>query len=140
MTLDNIVTPKLEIELFGEKWNCEFKLRNFAVLKRDCKVSEDELLKGLINKELLYIAYSIWASTLVFAPFDITNPLKVEKQMSLEKILTLSMAELQAACDQVTKAMAAYLPKPSPAAIAAAEKKPKKAAVKKAVKKKKVMK
>lgn len=140
MTLENIVTPKLEIELFGEKWNCEFKLRNFAVLKNQCKVSEDALLKGLINNDLLYIAYSIWASTIVFAPFDITDPLKIEKTMSLEKIMTLSMAELQAACDQVNQAMAAYLPKPSPSAVARAEKKQKTAAKKTAHNKKENMK
>ena len=133
MTLDKIITPKLEIDLFGEKWNCEFKLRNFAVLKQQFNVSEDALLKGLINKELLYISYAIWASTLVFAPFDASNPLKVEKSMELEKILQLSLAELQAACDQVVEAMHAYLPQLSEAEKAKAAKKPKMAA-KKAVK------
>jgi len=113
MTLDNLVVPKLEIDLFGEKWNCEFKLRNFAVLRNECGITEDELLKGLMQKDLLHIAYAIWASTLVFAPFDITNPLKYEKSMSLEKILELNLAELQAACNQVVKAMEAYLPKPT---------------------------
>lgn len=130
MTLENIVTPKLEIDLFGEKWNCEFKLRNFAVLKNQFNVSEDALLKGLMNKELLYIAYAIWASTIVFAPFDAADPLKIEKTMELEKVLNLSLVELQAATDQVVQAMHAYLPQPK----GVAEKKPQRA-VKKAAKK-----
>ena len=62
--------------------------------------------------------------------------------MDLEKILELSLAELQAATDQVVKAMEAYLPKPKPQDIAKAEaeKKPVEAATKKAAKKKKSMK
>lgn len=131
MTLENIIAPKLEIDLFGEKWNCEFKLRNFAILKNQFKVSEDALLKGLMNKELLYIAYAIWASTIVFAPFDAADPLKVEKTMELEKVLNLSLVELQAATDQVVQAMHAYLPQPKGVA---AVKKPQKA-VKKTAKK-----
>lgn len=138
MTLDKIIVPKLEIELFGEKWNCEFKLRNFAVLRNTFNVNEHQLLTGLMDRKLEYIAYGIWASTIVFAPFDAANPLQVEKTMDLEKILDLSLAELQAATDQVVKAMEAYLPKPKPEDIekANAEKKQVKAA-KTAAKKKK---
>lgn len=141
MTLDKIIVPKLEIELFGEKWNCEFKLRNFAVLRNTFNVSEHQLLTGLMDRKLEYIAYGIWASTIVFAPFNAADPLQVEKTMDLEKILDLSLAELQAATDQVVKAMEAYLPKPKPEDIAKAnaEKKPVKAA-KTAAKKKKPMK
>lgn len=140
MTLENIVAPKLEIDLFGEKWNCEFKLRNFAVLRNTFNVSEDALLKGLMNKELLFISYAIWASTVVFAPFDAAAPLKVEKTMELEKILNLSLVELQAATDQVVKAMYAYLPQMSEAEKAKAEKRPKTAARKTTAKKQKTMK
>ena len=138
MTLDKIIVPKLEIELFGEQWNCEFKLRNFAVLRNTFNVNEHQLLTGLMDRKLEYIAYGIWASTIVFAPFDAANPLQVEKTMDLEKILDLSLAELQAATDQVVKAMEAYLPKPKPEDIekANAEKKQVKAA-KTAAKKKK---
>lgn len=139
MTLENLVSPKLSIKLFGEEWNCEFKLRNFAVLRNKFNVSEDALLKGLMNKELLYIAYAIWASTIVFAPFDAADPLKVEKTMELEKVLNLSLVELQAATDQVVQAMHAYLPQVKEGEKAKAEKKPKVAA-KKTAKKKKVMK
>jgi len=139
MTLENLVSPKLSIKLFGEKWNCEFKLRNFAVLRNKFNVSEDALLKGLMNKELLYIAYAIWASTIVFAPFDAADPLKVEKTMELEKVLELSLVELQAATDQVVQAMHAYLPQMKQEEKAKAEKKPK-VAVKKTAKKKKTMK
>lgn len=142
MILDKIVVPKLEMELFGEKWNCEFKLRNFAVLRNTFNISEHQLLTGLMDKKLEFIAYGIWASTIVFAPFDAADPLKVERTMDLEKILELSLAELQAATDQVVKAMEAYLPKPKPQDIAKAEaeKKPVEAATKKAAKKKKSMK
>lgn len=134
MTLDKLVVPKLEIELFGEKWNCEFKLRNFAVLRQRFGITEDQLLKGLMNKQLEFIAYAIWASTIIFAEWDETNPLKVEKTMELKNILDLTLADLQAATDQVVKAMEAYLPKPKAETV----KKPKTAATKKtAVKKKK---
>mgnify|MGYP001808544106 CR=1 FL=1 len=141
MTLDKIIVPKLEIELFGEKWNCEFKLRNFAVLRNTFNVSEHQLLTGLMDRKLEYIAYGIWASTIVFAPFNAADPLQVEKTMDLEKILDLSLAELQAATDQVVKAMEAFLPKPKPEDIAKAnaEKKQEKAA-KTAAKKKKTTK
>ena len=94
-----------------------------------------------MDRKLEYIAYGIWASTIVFAPFNAADPLQVEKTMDLEKILDLSLAELQAATDQVVKAMEAYLPKPKPDDIAKAnaEKKLVKAA-KTAAKKKKSMK
>lgn len=139
MTLDKIIVPKLEIDLFGEKWNCEFKLRNFAVLKERLGITEHQLLSGLMNNDTKYIAYGIWASTIVFAPFDETDPLKVEKTMELKDIFNLTMAELQVVSAQVVKAMEAYLPKPTEKEKAEAEKKPKKA-VKKAAKKKKSMK
>lgn len=141
MTLEKIVVPKLEMKLFNEKWNCEFKLRNFAVLRNTFNVSEHQLLTGLMDRKLEFIAYGIWASTIVFAPFDAADPLKVEKTMDLEKILELSLAELQAATDQVVKAMEAYLPKPKPQDIAKAEAQKKQLkAAKTAAKKKKSMK
>lgn len=140
MTLEKIITPKFEIELFGEKWNCEFKLRNYAVLRERFGIKEHELLKGLMEGQPKYIAFAIWASTLVFAPFDPVDPIKTEKEMELQPLFELTLQELQQVSDQVIRAMEAALPKPTEAEKAKAEKKTKTAAKKKATKKKKSMK
>ena len=137
MTLEKIKNPKLEIELFGEKWNCEFKLRNFAVLRERFGIKEHQLLQGLMEGQPKFIAYAIWASTLVFAPFDPADPTKVEKEMDLQPVFELTLQELQQVSDQVVKAMEAFLPKPKGGA---AKKSTKKAAAKKTTKNKKSMK
>lgn len=111
MSLDNLTTPKIEIEINKENWKVEFTLRNFAALKEKFNMNEDELLKGLIQGDIRKIPYAIWASTLVFAPFDPLEPLKIEKELSLEYLFNLSMAELKAITDDVVKAMEAFLPK-----------------------------
>lgn len=110
--LENLVTPKLEIDLFGEKWKCEFKLRNFAILNQQFKIKEDKLLKGLIAGDVKAICFAIWASTIVFAPFDATDPLKVEKTMNIEDLFNLTLVELQTVADTVVAAMQAALAKP----------------------------
>lgn len=112
MTLEKLVTPKIEIDLFGEKWNCEFKLRNFAVLRNKLGITENQLLQGLMNGQQEYIAYGIWASTLKFAPFDEANPLKVKKSMPLKELFELELPDMERLGNQVVKAMEAYLPKP----------------------------
>ena len=123
MTLEKIKTPKIEIEMQGEKWNCEFQLRNYAVLRERFDIREHELLKGLMEGQPKYIAYAIWASTLVFAsPFDPANPLKLEKEMDLLPLFELNLPDLQALGDQVVKAMEAALPQPTEAEKAKAEK------------------
>ena len=75
MTLEKIVTPKVEITLFGKKYNCEMKIRNYAVLRERTGVREHELLKGLMDGDIKFIVYAIWASTLIFAKFDETEPI-----------------------------------------------------------------
>ena len=138
MTLEKIKTPKLEIELFGEKWNCEFKLRNFAVLRERFDIKEHQLLKGLMEGQPKFIAFAIWASTLKFAtPFDPADPTKIEKEMPIQPIFELTLQELQQVSDQVVRAMEAFLPKPKGGA---AKKSVKTAAMKKTTKKKKSMK
>lgn len=111
MTLDNLVTPEIKLNLFGEEWKIEFKLRNFAALKQICNINENQLLQGLINGDISKIPFAIWTATLVFAPFDVADPLKIEKQMNLEDLFNLSLAELKEANDQLIKAIEAYLPK-----------------------------
>lgn len=124
MTLENIVTPKIEIELFGKKYNCEMKLRNYAVLRERAGIKEHELLQGLIDGKQKYVAYAVWASTLKFAPFDETDPLKLEEEVPMEKLFSLSLQELSVLSDEVVKAVQAALPEPSEKEKAEAEKKP----------------
>ncbi len=111
MTMDNLVKPEIKIELQGEEWTVKFELRNFAALRQVCGVTENDLLKGLINGDIGKIPYGIWASTLVFAPFDPSDPLKIEKQLDLEKLFSLTLEEIQEVNDKVIRAMEAYLPK-----------------------------
>jgi len=112
MSLENLTTPTIKIELNNEEWKVEFKIRNFAALKNVCNMSENELLQGLIQGDIRKIPFAIWASTLVFAPFDPLDPLKIEKQIPLEDLFNLSMAELKEITDKVVLAMEAFLPKP----------------------------
>lgn len=113
MTLEKIVAPKIEVELFGKKYNCEMKLRNYAVLRERAGIKEHELLQGLIDGKQKYVAYAIWASTLKFAPFDETDPLKLLEEVPMEKLFTLSLQELNILGDEVVKAVQAALPEPS---------------------------
>ena len=115
MSLENLATPKIKVNINKEEWNVEFKIRNFAALKNVCDMSENELLQGLIQGDIRKIPFAIWASTLVFAPFDPIEPLKIERQIPLEDLFNLSMAELKEITDKVVLAMEAYLPKaPTP--------------------------
>lgn len=130
MTLKNIVAPKIKIELFGKKYNCEMKLRNYAVLRERAGIKEHELLQGLIDGKQKYVAYAIWASTLKFAPFDETDPLKLLEEVPMEKLFTLSLQELNILGDEVVKAIQAALPEPSEKDKIASKKKKKTADMK----------
>ena len=123
MTLEKIVTPKVEITLFGKKYNCEMKIRNYAVLRERTGVREHELLKGLMDGDIKFIVYAIWASTLIFAKFDETEPIKVKKEVPMEKLFKLSLQELNVLGNQVAQAIQASLPEPSEKEKALAEKK-----------------
>lgn len=113
MALKSLVAPTVKIEIDGEEWKVEFKIRNFAALKDICGIGEGELLKGLIEGDVRKIPYAIWASTLVFAePFDPMDPLKIEKQIPLKDLYELSMVELKTITDKVVLALEAYLPTP----------------------------
>lgn len=127
MTLEKIVTPKIEIELFGKKYNCEMKLRNYAVLRERTGIKEHDLLTGLMEGKQQFIAYAIWASTLKFAPFDETDPLKVEEEVPMEQLFSLTLDELNRLGNEVVKAVQAALPEPSEKEKAVAKKKQKKA-------------
>ena len=123
MTLEKIITPKVEITLFGKKYNCEMKIRNYAVLRERTGVREHELLKGLMDGDIKFIVYAIWASTLIFAKFDETEPIKVKKEVPMEKLFKLSLQELNVLGNQVAQAIQASLPEPSEKEKALAEKK-----------------
>lgn len=111
MGLDELVTPKITLKIQGKEWGVQFKLRNFAALKQEFGMSENDLLTGLINGDISKIPYGIWAGTLVFGPFDPANPTKIEEQLSLEELFNLTLAEMKELNDKVVEAMAAYLPK-----------------------------
>lgn len=113
MTLEKIVTPNIEIELFGKKHKCEMKLRNYSVLRERCNVTENELLKGLLKGNPKYIVYAIWATTLKFAEFDETDPLKLEEELPLKDLFSLTLQELNIVGNQVVAAIQAALPEPS---------------------------
>lgn len=135
MSLENIKKPAVKITFEGEEWNVRFTLRNFAALAENYGISENEILQGLIKGDIQKIPFAIWTSTLVFAPFDPQEPLKIEKQIPLEKLFELEMGELKNITDEVIKAMEAFLPK-QPPQTGGDSKKPQKVAQTKAKKKK----
>ena len=109
--VDSIVNPEIKIELQGEERKVEFKLKNFAALKRTYGISEGELLNGLIQGDTGLLPYAIWCSTLKFAPFTPEEPLKIESQANLAELFELSLLELKELADKVVQAFEAYLPK-----------------------------
>lgn len=111
MTLKDVKTPEIKIKFNEEEWRVKFELRNFAVLKERFNISENDLLQGLIKGDIGRIPYAIWTSTLVFAPFDELNPLKIEKEIPLEDLFKLDLGDLKRITDEVIKAMEAFLPK-----------------------------
>ena len=111
MTIDTIINPEIKIKLQGEERKVEFKLKNFAALKRIYNKSENEMLQGLINGDIEMLPFAIWCGTLKFAPFDPAEPLKIESQVDLEKLFELNLMELKELADKVVQAVEAYLPK-----------------------------
>lgn len=111
MTVETILAPDIKIELFGEERKIDFRLKNFAVLKRTFNISEDELLKGLINGDTAMLPYAIWCGTLKFAPFDPAEPLKIESQVELKNLFELNLTQLKEIADKIVLAVEAYLPK-----------------------------
>lgn len=109
--VESIVNPEIIIELQGEKRKIEFKLKNFAALKRIHGISEGDLLNGLINGDTGMLPFAIWCGTLKFAPFDPAEPLKIENQADLEQLFNLNLSELKELSDKVVQAVEAYLPK-----------------------------
>ena len=109
--VDSLLNPEIKIELQGEERKVEFKLKNFAALKRIYGISEGELLNGLIQGDTGMLPYAIWCSTLKFAPFDPAEPLKIESQANLEELFELNLLELKELSDKVVQAVEAYLPK-----------------------------
>lgn len=109
--VDSILNPEIKIELQGEERKVEFKLKNFAALKRIYGISEGDLLNGLIQGDTGMLPYAIWCSTLKFAPFDPAEPLKIESQANLEQLFELNLTELKELSDKVVQAVEAYLPK-----------------------------
>lgn len=116
MTVDSLINPEIIIDLQGEKRKVEFKLKNFAALKKVYGISEGELLSGLIKGEIEMLPYAIWCGTLKFAPFTIEEPFKIEKQVDIKELFDLNLIELKELADKVVQAVEAFLPKPTEAA------------------------
>lgn len=108
---NQLIAPKIEIEVFGEKREVKFELRNFIVLKNTFNISENELLQGLIKGDLQMVVYAIWTSTLKFAPYTPEDPFKVESSVNFEKLLKSNLTDLKKLTNQVMQAMQEFLPK-----------------------------
>jgi len=113
---DSLVNPEIFVEIQGEKRKIEFKLKNFAALKRIYGINESQLLNGLIKGEIEMIPYAIWCGTLKFVPFTIEDPLKIETQVDIKELFELNLTELKEITDKVILAVEAFLPKPTEAA------------------------
>jgi len=112
MTIDSLVNPDIIIDIQGEKRKVEFKLKNFAALKRIYGISEGELLNGLIKGDIEMLPYAIWCGTIKFAPFTIEEPFKIESQVDIKQLFELNLLEIKELADSVVKAVEAFLPKP----------------------------
>lgn len=111
MSLDSIKKPEIKIKFNGEEWGVRFTLRNFAALEETYGIKEDVVLKGLVKGDIRMIPFAIWTATLVFAPFDPAEPLKIKKQIPLEELYELEMGDIKKITDDVIKAMESFLPK-----------------------------
>ena len=116
MTVDTLVNPEIIVDIQGEERKVEFKLKNFAALKRIYGISEGELLNGLIKGEIEMIPYAIWCGTLKFAPFTIEEPFKIESQVDIKQLFEINLLEMKELADKVVQAVEVFLPKPTEAA------------------------
>lgn len=116
MTVDTLVNPEIIVDIQGEERKVEFKLKNFAALKRIYGISEGELLNGLIKGEIEMIPYAIWCGTLKFAPFTIEEPFKIESQVDIKQLFDINLLEMKELADKVVQAVEVFLPKPTEAA------------------------
>lgn len=109
MTLEDIISPDIYIDIFDKKLKVDFKIRNFAAIKNICGVSETSLLQGLTHGDTDKIVYAIWGSTLKFAPFDPSNPTKIKEELNLEELFNLNLNELQGINKKLIEALTASL-------------------------------
>ena len=111
MSLNDILTPDITINLFNKDWKVNFTLRNYAAIKRVCGINEQDLLDGIVEGDTKNIIYAVWGSTLVFAPFNPADPIAIQEQMDLEKLFNLTLMELKGINDKLIQAITGSLQK-----------------------------
>lgn len=112
MTVKDIKQPQIKITFNEKEWNVKFALRNFALLFDRYGISEDQLLKGMVNGDRKMLVFAIWCSSVKFKePFNPLEPTAVEEEINLEDLFDMDLATLKSISDEVIKAMEAFLPK-----------------------------
>lgn len=112
MTATEIKQPEIKITFNEKEWNVKFALRNFALLHERYGIDEDTLLKGMVNGDRKLLVFAIWCSTVKFKqPFNPLEPTAVEEEISLEDLFNMDLSTLKKICDEVIRAMEAFLPK-----------------------------
>ncbi len=111
MSLDNLIQPKIELEIFGEKREINFTLRNFSAIKLILDISEVELINGLFEGDVDKIIAAIWGSTLIFDEFDPKDPIKIKSQLSLEKLYSLNLPQLKEINEKLVRVIIDSMPK-----------------------------
>lgn len=123
MTANDIKTPDIKLKFNDEEWSVKFTLRHFAALQDRYGISENDILQGLIKGDIRKIPFAIWTATLVFAPFDPSEPTKIEKEIPLEDLFNLDLGQLRDLTSNIVKAMEAFLPEAPGGAAKKQEKK-----------------
>jgi len=113
MSLENLIQPKIELEIFGEKREINFTLRNFAAVKSVIVIKAVDLAQGLFDGDVEIIFAAIWASTLIFDEFDPKDPVKIKSQLSIEKLYSLTLPELKEINEKLIQAIISNMPQNS---------------------------
>ena len=66
----------------------------------------------MVNGDRKLLVFAIWCSTVKFKqPFNPLEPTAVEEEISLEDLFNMDLSTLKNICDEVVRAMEAFLPK-----------------------------
>jgi len=100
---DSLLPITCEIQILGQKRKVFFGTRNVIAINHKFGTFAKVFYDGLFSGDLLNIVQAIWSSTLIFKKFDPKNPIDIEDELDVEELFKLSILELKAIGQQVTK-------------------------------------
>jgi len=92
--IDNILPDSQKIKLFGEEYSLRFNNRTYAAIEKKFGKSPIELLDGIFKFDINCLIAALWGGSLEFDKFDPADPIKIKREIELEKLYEVSPGEV----------------------------------------------